>query len=648
MPKVLVANRGEIAVYTEGDANHASYAQESVKLEGASDFLNVAAIAKVAQETKCTHVHPGYGFLSENPSLPEALASLSPPVVFIGPSKEALRLAGDKMLSRELSTSLGVQIAPGTHVKSAADVLGFGKEIGYPVMIKALDGGGGRGIRVVNSETEVEEAFKRCLGESPSKQVFAEKALTGPGWKHIEVQIIGDGTGSVNHLWERECSVQRRFQKVVEVAPSRLSRAMVQPLLDASITIARHLKYHGLGTFEYLVDAKTGNWVFLEINPRVQVEHTITEEVNDVDLVRAQLQLFTNKTLKDLNLDQPFPAPQSSAIQLRLTAEDPLKSFQLSPGTIRPSDVIWPAGRGIRIDTWLSNGPYAGSTEWIVGTEFDSLLAKIIVRASSFEEMNQKALRALAEFSVGSTVQTNLPVLAGVVAHPDWNSGNIDTLWLERNLQQVLDLGAKSTARTRSTAIQSSTTSNSTSTGGQATAFLQPGALFHLTLSPTPSSGTPGPTTKHTLTLSSIGQNAFPDALSGTLQTSLTPTPFAFSLAQSSSAAVDAGSFELADPNNPAHVGTPLTGKIVELHPALVDASKTADDTGGDGDVGKRRVRKGETVLVLSVMKMENSIVAPFDGYISKVGKGIRVGVVVGEGVLVCVVDDGKGSGSRL
>ena len=199
-----------VAVYTEGDRSHAGFADEAVRLEDVADFMNPSAIAAIAHQTRSSHVHPGYGFLSENPALYDALLGCTPPISFIGPSPETLRIASDKMLSRELATSLNINISPGTRAFSASDVLAFAQNEGFPVMIKALDGGGGRGIRIVLKPEDVEEAFKRCLGESPSRQVFAEKALIGSGWNHVEIQLIGDGTGAVNHFWERECSVQRR------------------------------------------------------------------------------------------------------------------------------------------------------------------------------------------------------------------------------------------------------------------------------------------------------------------------------------------------------------------------------------------------------------------------------------------------------
>ncbi|CAA7268513.1 unnamed protein product [Cyclocybe aegerita] len=634
-----------VAIYIDDDASHAGFADEAVKLNSVSDFMNVESIVNAAIQTQSTHLHPGYGFLSENPALPIALSQAtngSEPVFFIGPAPDTLRIASDKMLSRDLATSLNVNIAPGMRVSSASHVRSFAKAagVGYPVMIKALDGGGGRGIRVVEWEEGVEEAFKRCLGESPSKQVFAEKAFTGPGWKHVEVQIIGDGTGAVNHFWERQCSVQRRFQKVVEMAPSRLSRKAVQPLIDASLKLASHLKYKGLGTFEYLVNANTNTWIFLEINPRVQVEHTITEEVTDVDLVRAQLLLFSSpgSSLASLSLSNPPPPPASFAVQLRLTAEDPARGFQLAPGTISSSEIVWPQGRGIRIDTWLSQGPGAGSegeAKWTVGTDLDSLLAKIIVRGSSFEEMNQKARRALRELRVDSqAVKTNAAVLAGVLDHPNWVSGAIDTLWLERNLPSVLELGEEAVRqRTKTKGLDNNQkkTVSSSAAVGSGTTQLQPGSLFHLSLS-----GDSRASTKHTVTLSSIAMNAFPEKLSGTLQSSFFPgstTPLSFEFTQSTSAAVSSGDFELADPNDKSHVAAPMTGKVVEVHPAILAS--------GD-DKETRRVRKGEPLLVLSVMKMENVIVAPSDGYVVRAGRGLRVGVVFGEGMLVCALDAGR------
>ncbi|KAG6831665.1 hypothetical protein H0H87_004451 [Tephrocybe sp. NHM501043] len=633
MPKVLVANRGEIAIrvlraatelgwttvatYTDKDESHATFADEVVKLDNVTDFLDVKKIVAIAQRLDCTHLHPAS-------------------VVFIGPSIDTLRIASDKLLSRELATSVAVKVAPGRRVSSVDDVHAFARVYGLPLMIKALDGGGGRGIRIVQKSDDIEEAFNRCLGESPSRQIFVEQALTGPSWKHVEVQIVGDGTGAVTHLWERECSVQRRFQKIIEVAPSRLPSSVIKPLLEASMKVARQLKYHGIGTFEYLVNARTLDWVFLEINPRVQVEHTVTEDITGIDLVRTQLLLFSSSsTLASLSL-QGFPSsPNGHAIQLRLTAEDPMRSFRLSLGTLNPSDIIWPSGPGVRVDTWLSDGPFSsnGSPTWTVSPEFDSLLAKVIVHGNSFEEATQRAKRALRELRVGSLSSTNRDLLAGVVNHPDWLSDNVDTLWLERNLDVVLERGKYASSRP-SRVLQSSTSSAFSPT--QTT--LQPGTLFHLTLAPS-NDTTTSLSIKHNLTLSSISENAFPSRLSGILQTSLSGIPLQFTLSQSMSAAIESSAFELANSSDEAHIASPLTGKVVELHPALL-----AKNWGAATD---RFIRKGETIMIISVMKMESSVTAQHDGYVERVGKGIRTGIVIGEGILVCILSSSS-VGSKL
>lgn len=361
-----------------------------------------------------------------------------------------------------------------------------------------------------------------------------------------------------------------------------------------------------------------------------------SEEVTGVDLVRTQLQLFSPSTsLASLSLDGPPHAPRGHAIQLRVTAEDSSKSFALTPGTVKASDITWPSGHGVRIDTWLTSGPFSNDTlpEWTVGTEFDSLLAKIIVRGSDFEDMARKARRAARELRIRGKVKTNLDLLLGVLDHPDWISGDIDTTWLERNVNPVLTAGRAALELRRAvTGVPTSpekaqrTRDNLTTAG---TVTLQPGALFHLTLSPVGISDT----TRHTLTLNSIAHNGFPERLSGMLQTTLSSTPLSFSLSQSSSAAVTSSAFELADPNDPSQITAPFTGKIIELHPALLAATNS--------ELAEvRNIRKGETIVIMSVMKMESVIAAPNHGILRRIGKGIRIGAVVGEGMLVCILDD--------
>ncbi|THV07137.1 carboxylase:pyruvate/acetyl-coa/propionyl-CoA [Dendrothele bispora CBS 962.96] len=666
MPTLLVANRGEIAIrvlrtarelgwssvalYTENDTSHVSYADEMIKLDTTSSYMNVEAIVDIAQRTKSTHIHPGYGFLSESVEL--ALACQGAGITFIGPSVETLRVASDKIKSRELATSLGVNIAPGNRVQIVEDVIQFGESAGYPVMIKALDGGGGRGIRIVERPESVQDAFKRCLGESPSQQLFVEKALTGAGWKHVEVQVIGDGTDVV-HLWERECSVQRRFQKIVEMAPSSLARDSVTPLIESAIKMAKSLHYKGLGTFEFLFNVRTSDWVFLEINPRIQVEHTVTEEITNIDIVRTQILLSLSEySLPSLSLSSSPPC-RGCSIQLRVTAENPSRSFMLSPGKILAKDLSWPAGHGVRVDTWLSYDPTspnsAAAPEWLVGTDFDSLLAKVIIRGSTFEEATQKAKRALREIYVGEIVKTNVDVLTGVLHHEDWRSGRIDTLWLERSLDQVLRLGASSTVSKPS---RSSTSTNQppSGMGSQSTVVLRPGSMFNLTItSPTPTSShptsspslLPATETKHTLTLSSIALNTFPERLSGTIQSTILPSPFSFDLVQSTTSVGSSSSdFEFGDQNNASHVVSPITGKIVELHPAFASLSGSSSSSSLSSLDQKvpRIIKKGDVLAVLSVMKMESVITAPQSGVIERFGNGVRLGVVIGEGMLLAVV----------
>ncbi|RPD57010.1 carboxylase:pyruvate/acetyl-coa/propionyl-CoA [Lentinus tigrinus ALCF2SS1-7] len=654
-PKVLIANRGEIAIricraatelgwqtvalYTEKDASHAYYADEAILLDSPTKYMDPEHIADIARRTGCTHVHPGYGFLSESPKF----ASLfrqgpSSPITFIGPSVETLKIASDKMLSRELAVSLDVSVAPGARVSSVEDVHQFVTHLGhiaYPIVIKALDGGGGRGIRIVNNATEVADAYKRCLNESPSKQIFVEKALVGPGWKHIEVQIVGDGQGNVAHLWERECSVQRRFQKIVEMAPSTLPRVAAEPLLEAALKMARHLQYAGLGTFEFLVNSRSHEWVFLEINPRIQVEHTVTEEIMGIDLVRVQILLSTSGTSLATVLPQHTRAPPPGyAIQLRIVAEDPHKDFRLSPGEIAPHEVSWPSGNGTRVDTWVSAGPYApDGLRWTVGVDFDSLLAKVIVHGSMFEEATAKALRAVREVRVSGEVKTNRDILAGIVSHTDWQSGSVHTRWLEEHLTEIIHLGETKFQKRRDPLASSATantspgTSLKDTTGVTGTILLQPGSSFQLSISPAgESASSPQPVAqKHNVVLSTIGHNAFPDQLSGTLATSLSPTPLAFSLIQLSSISTSS-QVEFANAQDPTHLSCPLAGKIVELHPALSSAS------GGF-------IRAGEPLIVVTVMKMESVVNAPVSGKVSRLGKGIEVGAVIPEGSLVCVLD---------
>ncbi|KAI0360455.1 carboxylase:pyruvate/acetyl-coa/propionyl-CoA [Trametes cingulata] len=670
-PKILVANRGEIAIricrsaselgwrtvalYTQGDASHASYADEAILLDSAAQYMNTEHIAKLAREAQCTHVHPGYGFLSESPKLARLFSSVGDhsrtssdtyglAITFVGPSVETLEIASDKMRSRELAISQGVPVTPGARVSSPEDVRAFARTNGLPTIIKALDGGGGRGIRLVHAGDEIDSAFSRCVGESASRLVFVEKAFVGPGWRHVEVQIVGDGSGDVTHLWERECSIQRRFQKIVEMAPSTLPRDMAEPLIQAALKMARQLRYAGLGTFEFLFNGQSQEWIFLEINPRIQVEHTVTEEIMNLDLVRVQLLLALPGASLAAVLPRHTPSPpppRSHAIQLRLVAEDPHNAFRLSTGTIQASDVSWPAGRGVRIDTWLSSGPCGpGDSRWTIGVDFDSLLAKIVVHGGTFEEATSRASRALRETTVRGEVKTNLELLAGIVNHPNWKAGATHTRWLEEHVEEVLRLGQQhlhvqkhrlsATPEPRDAAHRTSGDSQQASPG---TILLPPGVSFQLTLSNSSAPGASDDEQKHNLVLSSIGHNAFPDRLSGTISTSLALAPLSFSLTQLSSLPTSSQT-EYANPRDPTHLASPLAGKVVELHPAFTAAAE-GSETG-------RHVRQGEPLVVISLMKMESVVNAPATGKVVRAGKGVEVGAVIGEGTLLCVLVPGE------
>ncbi len=338
------------------------------------------------------------------------------------------------------------------------------------------------------------------------------------------------------------------------------------------------------------------------------------------------------------------PLPQGHAIQLRLVAEDPQKSFQLSTGTIRPTDVSWPAGRGVRVDTWLGTGSHGGPhPQWTVGVDFDSLLAKVVVHSGTLEESTTRALRALRETRVRGDVKTNVELLAGVMAHPDWTIGAVHTRWLEDHVDEILSLGRQHFHRdipaSSSTSRSRSDRHLSEADNASGTVLLQPGASFQLSLSSATQASSAEQAQKHTLVLSSLGHNAFPSQLSGTITTSLVSTPLSFSLTQLSSTSTSSP-IELANPQDPTHVASPRSGKIVELHPALTAAT--------EGSENGSFVRKGEALVVVSMMKMESAVTAPAGGNVVRLGRGIKVGAIVGEGTLLCVLGLGEGGLARL
>ncbi|WP_128378068.1 carboxyl transferase domain-containing protein [Streptomyces cavernae] len=440
---VLVANRGEIAVrvlrtaselglrtvavHAAEDDAHVRLADEAVPVGG---YLDADAVLTAARRTGCELLHPGYGFLSEDPSFARHCAEAG--IGFVGPDPEVLGLFGDKARARALAVELGVPVLPGStaaaDLDEARELLSEG-----PVMIKAVGGGGGRGIRVVRTPEELPEAWERCRSEARQGfgrgELYVERLLTGA--RHIEVQIAGDTTGAVTHFWERDCSVQRRHQKLVEVAPApELAPALRDKLVDRALRLARATGFTGLGTFEFLV--RDEELHFIEANPRLQVEHTVTEEVTGVDLVAVQLRLALGDTLAALGLAGPPPQPRGYAVQARVNSEvtGPDGSVRPSTGVLARFDV--PTGPGVRVDTAARAGVR-------LGTRYDPLLAKVVAHVPSgdFPAACSRARRALDEFAVEG-VRTNIPLLRAILAHPGFTSGGAHTGFLQEHLAELV------------------------------------------------------------------------------------------------------------------------------------------------------------------------------------------------------------------
>ena len=452
--RVLIANRGEVALRIaracseleiECVAAHAAEdeafarrvpcaARAALPGAGARAYLDIAAVVAAAQQHGCDAVHPGYGFLSESAAFARACAQAG--LVFIGPDADALALLGDKAAARGLAQQLQVPVAAGTAgPASLIEVQDFlaAQPPGGAIVIKALAGGGGRGMRVVQRADECAAAYAVCQREALASfglaDVFAEAFMAQA--RHLEVQIVGDGSGAVQHLGERECSLQRQHQKLVEFAPSPwLPPAQRAALCDAALRMAAALRYRGLGTFEFLLDgARPERFIFIEANPRLQVEHTVTEEVWGVDLVQMQLRLFGGETLASLGLPQ-VASPSGCAMQLRINAEtlQPDGSAHGAPGTLisyRPA-----AGPGVRVDG------YAGVGDRL-GLGFDSLLAKLIVRSPDRATLLRRARRALDEFVVAG-VATNLGLLRALLQHPDLSADAVHTRWIDEHAAALI------------------------------------------------------------------------------------------------------------------------------------------------------------------------------------------------------------------
>lgn len=447
--KILIANRGEIAVrviracrelgiksaaiYSDADKTtlHTRLADESYYIGSSpahESYLNKEKILKLVKEIKADAVHPGYGFFSENSDFIKSLEQNK--ITFIGPSSKSVALMGSKTEARKLMSKNNVPIVPGTTeaVKSVKDALIVSKEIGYPVLLKAAAGGGGKGMRKISNSSEIESAFestkREALKSFANDEIYIEKFIESP--RHIEVQIFGDKQGNYVHLFERECSIQRRHQKIIEEAPSSfVDDATRQKITSAAIDAARACNYFNAGTVEFLMDSKK-NFYFLEMNTRLQVEHPVTELITGLDLVKEQISVAAGNKLsfkqKDLHIN-------GHAIECRIYAEDPFDNFLPTTGTI--INYTQPAGPGIRVDSGFQVGSQ-------IGIHYDPLISKLVCWSEDRHSAINRILRALNEYIVGG-LTTNISFLKLIINHPSFRAGKFDINFLNDDFMNRLD-----------------------------------------------------------------------------------------------------------------------------------------------------------------------------------------------------------------
>jgi pyruvate carboxylase subunit A len=444
--KILIANRGEIAVriiracsemgirsvaiYSDADrySLHVKKADEAYSLgaDPLAGYLNVHRIANLAAATGCDAVHPGYGFLSENPELAEACERRG--ITFIGPSAEVIRRMGDKTEARQAMMAAGLPVTPGSegNLYDLDQALAMANKLGYPVMLKATSGGGGRGIRRCNSPEDLRHNYERVISEATKAfgraDVFMERCVVDP--RHIEVQILADSHGSAIHLYERDCSIQRRNQKLIEIAPSpQLDEAQRQYLGGLAVMAAKAVGYTNAGTVEFLLD-DDGRFYFMEMNTRVQVEHTITEQITGIDIVEEQIRIAAGLQLR---FKQHEVQRRGFAIQFRVNAEDPKNNFLPSFGRI--SRYYAPGGPGVRTDTAI----YTGYT---IPPHYDSMLAKIIVWALNWEDVVSRGERALRDMGVFG-IRTTIPYYLSILANRDFRAGQFNTGFVEAHPELI-------------------------------------------------------------------------------------------------------------------------------------------------------------------------------------------------------------------
>ena len=579
--KLLIANRGEIsiriartaaamgittvAVHAEDDAAslHTRRSDEAraLKGRGVGAYLDAAGLIAAATETGCDAIHPGYGFLAENAAFARACEAAG--LVFVGPTPASLDLFGDKTAARVFAAHCGVPLVPGTAgatdlPTAQAFMAGLGE--GAAVMVKALAGGGGRGMRPVHAVADLPSAYERCRAEAlagfGNGDLYVERLF--PRARHIEVQVIGDGTGAVAHLWERECSVQRQRQKLIEIAPApNLAQGVRARLLDAAVRLAAAANYRNAGTFEFLVDAADpgdmAEIAFIEANARIQVEHTVTEEITGIDLVEAQLRIAGGETLADIHLTQPeVPSPRGIAMQVRVNLETMTEDGNARPAGGVLSAYEAPSGAGVRVDGY----GYAG---YRTNPSFDSLLAKVIVTAPSgrLDDVAARTGRALAEFRIAGAA-TNTPFLLALLRHPGLLNGQVHTRFVEEEIAGLLATTGEPHKRL----------------------YFEPG----------PAPGAPrtaGIRLKTTDPLAIVALGKGPDAAIPAMNEA--PPEPAFSA-------------DIEGPDGTKPVPAPMQGTIVSLDVA-------------EGDT----VRKGQSVLVMEAMKMQHEIAAPVGGIVRAV-----------------------------
>src|SRR5882757_8414731 len=445
--KILIANRGEVAlriifacrelgiktvaVYSEADESslHVRFADEDVRIgpaRSADSYLNVPQVISAAEITGADAIHPGYGFLSESAYLAEVCEACH--IKFIGPSPQVIRLMGDKSRARRVMKKAGVPILPGSDgpIESEDKAVKAAKEIGYPVIIKATAGGGGRGMRIVRAPSELSHAFKTAQREAEAAfgigDVYLEKYVESP--RHIEFQVLGDRHGAVVHLGERECSIQRRHQKLVEESPSpALSEKMRRRMGAIVIDAAKAVQYTNAGTFEFLMDPD-GRFYFMEANTRLQVEHPVTEMVTGIDIVKEQIRLAAGERLSFKQSEVTFTG---HSIECRINAEDP-DTFVPSPGVIHVFSV--PGGPGVRVDT-------AAHSECTISPYYDSMIAKIVVHGRDRHEAVARMRRTL-EMTVIEGIKTNIPMHLKILAEADFIAGRLSTSFMERFLARPM------------------------------------------------------------------------------------------------------------------------------------------------------------------------------------------------------------------